>query len=99
MHKQVLGMFPEGTRSKGEGLKKAKTGAARLALGVHCAVIPLSINGTQNITKNIPQRTVVQITIGEPIFPEKDVSPKNLTDRIMYAIAEMLPIEARGVYQ
>src|SRR6266498_2429145 len=35
-HGQVLGMFPEGKRSKGGGLSVAKTGTARLAIEANC---------------------------------------------------------------
>ena len=34
-HGQVLALFPEGTRSRGRGLRAAKTGAARFAINAH----------------------------------------------------------------
>lgn len=94
----LLGMFPEGTRSKGNGLRTAKTGAARLAISMNCAILPVAIYGTHRVFKRFPQRTEIQVTIGELITPEFDETALNLTDRLMFTLAEMLPPEARGVY-
>ncbi len=35
-HDLVMGIYPEGTRSRGHGLLPAKTGAARLAIAAGC---------------------------------------------------------------
>jgi 1-acyl-sn-glycerol-3-phosphate acyltransferase len=94
----VLGMFPEGTRSKGAGLRAAKTGAARLAIKAQCPIVPLAVDGTQRMFKNFPRRTQVTITIGEPIYPRPDETPLALTDRLMFTLADMLPPDLRGVY-
>ena len=97
-HKQVLAIFPEGTRSKGRGLRPAKTGAARFALYAGCPIIPVAVIGTEEIFNHFPHRTQVSIQIGEPIFPEEGESALALTDRLMFTLAEMLPPELRGVY-
>ena len=97
---EVLGMFPEGTRSKGKGLKPAKTGVARLALAVGCPIQPVALHGPQYIFRRVHRRrTEVTVTFGEPIFPEEDGSPLGLTDQFMFAMAAMLPIEMRGEYR
>ena len=95
---QVLGMFPEGTRSRGRGLKVAKTGAARLSIDVQCPLIPMSIDGSQRFFKGFPRRNQVTIIIGEEILPEKGELPISLTDRLMFQMARNLPVELRGVY-
>lgn len=97
-HHQVLAIFPEGTRSKGLGLRPAKTGAARFALYADCPIIPVTIYGTENMFQQFPKRTLVSIQIGEPLFPVEGESPLALTDRLMFTIADMLPAELRGVY-
>lgn len=97
-HGQVLGIFPEGTRSKGLGLRPAKTGAARLAIAVGCPIIPLAIVGTQRIFRGFPKRTPISITVGEPIIPQRADMALALTDRLMFTLAEMLPPQERGVY-
>jgi 1-acyl-sn-glycerol-3-phosphate acyltransferase len=95
----VLGIFPEGTRSKGKGLKPAKTGAARLAQMVQCPIVPVALYGTQEMFHHLPRRAKVLVNIGAPIFPHPGDTHLDLTDRLMFAIADMLPSEFRGVYQ
>lgn len=97
-HGRVLGIFPEGTRSKTRGLAIAKTGAARLALSTGSPILPLALNGTQRMFKRFPRRTSIMIHIGSPIFPEADMSALDLTDRVMFALASMLPDGMRGAY-
>jgi 1-acyl-sn-glycerol-3-phosphate acyltransferase len=97
---EVLGMFPEGTRSKGKGLKPAKTGVARLALAVGCPIQPVALHGPQYMFRRLHRhRTEVTVTFGEPIYPEEEGSPLGLTDQFMFAMAAILPIEMRGAYR
>jgi 1-acyl-sn-glycerol-3-phosphate acyltransferase len=97
-HGQVLGMFPEGTRSKGRGLRTAKTGIARLALATGAPIVPLAITGTQRMFRRFPRRTRLTITLGDPIFPQPKDTALGLTDQAMFALAELLPPKLRGVY-
>ncbi len=97
-HGQVLAIFPEGTRSKGRGLRAAKTGAARLALHAQCPIVPVAVTGTHQMFTHFPHRTHIAITVGAPLTPEPHESALALTDRIMFTIAAMLPPELRGVY-
>ena len=97
-HGQTLGMFPEGTRSKGRGLKVAKTGAARLAIEAHCPILPIAIVGSDQFFKRFPRRTLVQITLLQPLMPKLGENPLALTDRLMFTLAQGLPNEMRGVY-
>ena len=98
-HGSVLGIFPEGTRSKGKGLKPAKTGAARLAQTVQCPIVPVALYGTQDMFRYFPRRNRVMVTIGTPIYPKPGDTHLELTDRLMFALAGMLPPEDRGAYQ
>jgi 1-acyl-sn-glycerol-3-phosphate acyltransferase len=97
-HNQVLAMFPEGTRSKGRGLRAGKTGVARLAIKTGCPILPVAIDGSQKMFNNFPRRTTISIIIGPPIHQTQGESTLGLTDRLMFKIAEMLPVELRGVY-
>ena len=97
-HGQVLGLFPEGTRSKGRGLRTAKTGTARFAIKIGCPIVPMAVDGSHRVFKNFPKRTRVKVTLGEPIYPQPNEGALALTDRVMFAIAEMLSPELRGVY-
>jgi len=97
-HGRVLGLFPEGTRSKGRGLRTAKTGTARFALKANCPIVPMAISESHRVFKEFPKRTTVNVTLGEPIYPQPNEGALALTDRLMFAIAAMLPPELRGVY-
>lgn len=94
----VLGIFPEGSRSKGQGLRTGKTGAARLAIESGCPIVPLAVNGTQHMFRRPARRTPVTIKLGPPIYPAPHESSLALTDRLMFTLAEMLPPALRGVY-
>ena len=95
---QVLGMFPEGTRSRGRGLRVAKTGAARLAIELGCPIIPVGIDGSHTFFKQFPRRNQVKMSIGEPLWAEPGELPIGLTDRVMFELARNLPEQLRGVY-
>ena len=97
-HGQVLGMFPEGTRSKGRGLAVAKTGAARLAIEAHCPILPMVVTGSDRFFKRFPYRTHVQIKLLPALMPRPAENPLALTDRLMFTLAQALPEDMRGVY-
>ena len=97
-HGQTLGMFPEGTRSHGRGLKVAKTGAARLAIEANCPILPMAIVGSDQFFNRFPSRTCVRITLLPPLTPDPAETPLALTDRLMFALAQGLPPNMRGVY-
>lgn len=95
---QVLGMFPEGKRSKGKGLTVAKTGTARLAIEAKCPIVPMVIIGSDAFFKSFPRRARVHIKILQPIEPKLGEHPLALTDRLMFTLAQALPESMRGVY-
>ncbi len=94
----TLGMFPEGTRSRGEGLGLAKTGAARFAIEKQVPVLPMSITGSDKFFREFPKRNPVRVVMSPLIFPDPGETSLALTDRIMFSIAVNLPEEMRGVY-
>ncbi len=97
-HGQTLGMFPEGTRSKGRGLGVAKTGVARMAIETDTPIIPMAIVGSDKFFKRLPRRTRVTVSLLPPILPNPGETPLALTDRLMFTLAAALPPEMRGVY-
>ena len=97
-HGQVLGMFPEGTRSRGRGLGVAKTGTARLAIEADCPIVPLTVLGSDQFFKRFPRRAHVRISFLAPLHPRDNDTPLALTDRLMFTLANALPLEMRGVY-
>jgi 1-acyl-sn-glycerol-3-phosphate acyltransferase len=94
----VLGMFPEGTRSKGHGLRPAKTGAARLAIGSGAPILPVALFGTQTLFKKFPTKSLIHVRFGELVHPFPNETALALTDRVMFEMARMLPPSARGAY-
>ena len=95
---QTLGIFPEGTRSKGKGLAVAKTGAARLAIEANCPILPVAVTGSDQFFKRFPHRARVQIEFLPPLSPKPGENPLALTDRLMFTLAQALPEGMRGVY-
>jgi 1-acyl-sn-glycerol-3-phosphate acyltransferase len=105
----VLCVFPEGTRSPTGELQRAKDGAAILASRTGAMIVPVGISGTGRVWPRgqrmpHPGGTVV-MRIGrpfvlEPIQPGTDRRAATAagTERIMRAIAALLPAGQRGVY-
>jgi 1-acyl-sn-glycerol-3-phosphate acyltransferase len=97
-HGHALGMFPEGTRSKGKGLAMAKTGTARMAIEMNCPIIPMTVIGTDMVFRGFPHRSHMTIKLLPPILPNSNDTPLSLTDRLMFTLAAGLPESMRGVY-
>ncbi len=95
---QTLGMFPEGTRSKGKGLAVAKTGVARLAIEMDCPIVLVAVTGSDRFFKRFPHRARVRIEFLPPLLPKPGENPLALTDRLMFTLAQSLPEDMRGVY-
>jgi len=100
----VLGIAPEGTRSKTGSLQRGKPGAAYLALRANVPILPVVVTGTERVFRDLLRlrRPRVRVVIGEPFrltLPEDEKRPlQALADRMMYRLAELLPPEYRGVY-
>jgi 1-acyl-sn-glycerol-3-phosphate acyltransferase len=102
----VLGMFPEGKRSRHGALTPGQLGAALIAYHNKVRILPVSITGTETIRGKewLFHRPNVTITIGPPFYlPDLGVSLRKeqlreLTDIIMYRIAALLPERYRGQY-
>ena len=67
---QIVGLYPEGTRSPDGRLYKGRTGAARIALTAGCPVLPCAISGTDKVQptgKMLPKVHPVTVTFGPPL--------------------------------
>jgi 1-acyl-sn-glycerol-3-phosphate acyltransferase len=97
----TMGMSPEGTRSKTGGLQKGRSGVAYLALKADVPVIPVALWGVEQIGHNVRRlrRTDVYVRMGEPLRMSPALSLDDNTERLMRAIAAMLPPAYQGVYQ
>jgi len=102
----MLGVAPEGTRSKTGALIQAKTGIAYLADKADVQVIPVAIWGSETAIRQLLRfrRPVIHVHFGESFrLPRLDKSIRSLglqnnSDEIMCHIAALLPVAYRGVY-
>ncbi len=102
----ILGMFPEGERSRKGELKVGKPGSAVMASQMGVPILPVGIIGTDKINgiSWLWRRPGIVINIGQP-FNLPSVNGrltrsqiKLLTQQLMNEIAVLLPRENRGVY-
>ncbi|MFB7466672.1 lysophospholipid acyltransferase family protein [Streptomyces sp. NPDC056224] len=93
---ELLGIYPEGTRSHDGRLYKGKVGVAAMALGAGVPVVPCAMVGTFEIQppgQKIPKIRRVTIRFGEPMdfsryagLEGERAVLRAVTDEIMYAI-------------
>ena len=105
---QVLGIYPEGTRSPDGRLFRGRTGIARMALESKVPVIPVAMIDTekvQPIGRKLPRIRRIGIIVGEPLdFSRFDgmegdrVILRAVTDEIMYELMKLSGQEYIDVY-
>lgn len=100
---KVLGMFPEGTRSKTGELLKPHPGAAMIALKAGVPVVPVACLGTSGLWKKVFRRWAVLIRIGKPIcydeYCDQKLSAKcveTVSQDIMKRLALLMEAEESG---
>jgi 1-acyl-sn-glycerol-3-phosphate acyltransferase len=103
----LLGIFPEGTRSPDGRLYKGKTGAARMALEVGCPVVPTGLIGTRHVLPKearIPGLGPrVTVKFGRPMTVPSEAKEdsrllRTFTDDLMQEIARLTGQEYRHRY-
>jgi putative phosphoserine phosphatase / 1-acylglycerol-3-phosphate O-acyltransferase len=102
---EVVVILPEGTIPRGEvalgPVLHGRTGVARLAAATGAPVVPVGLWGTERVwprASKMPKVVGVHdvfVRVGQPIELPLDDARAN-TDRIMAAISELLPEEARA---
>lgn len=96
---QLLGIYPEGTRSPDGRLYRGKTGVARMAIEAGVPIIPVAMIGTdvaQPLGQKVPSRTDIGVRIGPALRldayagrQEDRGALREVTDRVMKAIQEL----------
>jgi 1-acyl-sn-glycerol-3-phosphate acyltransferase len=101
----IIGLAPEGTRSRNGHLQKGNPGVVTLALQNNVPVLAVAHYGSQNLWKNLRRlkRTEIRFRVGVPFklaAPERvnKESRRLLTDQMMKQLALLLPPELRGDY-
>ncbi len=105
----LLAVFPEGTRSPDGTLQRAKDGIALLALRTGAPVVPIGIEGADRVWpkgRTLPRLGGhIVVRVGAPIVlaapagsGDRRAAKAQTTERIMRAIAELVPERQRGVY-
>lgn len=99
----VLGIYPEGTRSPDGRLHRGKTGVARFALAAEAPIVPVAMIGAfeaQRGRKYFPRRRPrIQVRVGAPIDPAEVLARhpgadeatrlRAVTDEVMDRIAAL----------
>jgi 1-acyl-sn-glycerol-3-phosphate acyltransferase len=105
---EAFGIYPEGTRSRDGRLYRGRTGVAHLALTSGAPVVPVGLQGTQDIQpvgSTLPRLAKVTVRFGEPLHVKGryDGVPagrarREVTDLVMTRIADLSGQELAGVY-
>jgi 1-acyl-sn-glycerol-3-phosphate acyltransferase len=105
---EAFGIYPEGTRSRDGRLYRGRTGVGHLALTSGAPVVPVGLQGTQDLQpvgSRLPRLAKVTIRFGEPLhFAGRfDGVPtgrarREITDEVMTAIQRLSDQEEAGVY-
>lgn len=85
----VLNIYPEGERAFDGKLHEFKKGAAILATELNLPIVPVAIDGLQNVWARQSWKirpAKVKIKIGEPIFPKSVIGDDPPADDDRYAI-------------
>jgi 1-acyl-sn-glycerol-3-phosphate acyltransferase len=104
----LLGIYPEGTRSPDGRLYRGKTGVARMALEGHVPVIPVAMVDTdkvQPIGQKVPNIGRVGVKIGAPLdfsryegMESDRLVLRSITDEVMYELMKLSGQEYVDVY-
>ncbi len=85
-------IFPEGGRSPDGWGQEFKPGAAFLAVRRHCPIVPVHVEGADEVLPkgaSRPKRHSCTVTFGLPIVPEPDEDARHLNARVEAAVNEL----------
>ena len=106
----ALLMFPEGTRSRGGGMRPALPGAAMIALMAKAPIVPMGITGSEAVrfpdifwAWTRARRPRITVELGEPFtlppeLTQDSQGAERAIDYIMRQVSLLLPETYRGAY-
>ncbi|MFB2583646.1 lysophospholipid acyltransferase family protein [Herbiconiux liukaitaii] len=104
----LLGIYPEGTRSPDAKLYRGRTGVARMVLEAHVPIIPVAMIDTERVMpigSKLPKIRRIGIVIGEPLdfsrfegLESDRFILRSVTDEIMYELHRLGGQEYADVY-
>lgn len=108
----VLGIYPEGTRSPDGRVYRGKTGMARIAMATGAPVVPVAMIGTREanpIGTWIPRPAKVHVKVGPAIDPRTWAADRGLdpaefatlrafTDHVVHELAALTGVDYVDVY-
>jgi 1-acyl-sn-glycerol-3-phosphate acyltransferase len=104
----VLGIYPEGTRSPDAKMYRGHTGVARMILEGHVPVVPVAMMDTEKVFpmgRKFPKVRRIGVVIGKPLdFSRFDGLEgdrfilRSITDEIMYELNQLSGQEYVDVY-
>ncbi|ABS04699.1 lysophospholipid acyltransferase family protein [Kineococcus radiotolerans] len=96
---ELLGIYPEGTRSPDGRLYRGRTGVARIALASGAPVVPVAMIGTEDLLptgRKLPRVRRVGAVFGPPLDfsryagrGDDQLVARSITDEVMYAIQKL----------
>ncbi|SDS90169.1 lysophospholipid acyltransferase family protein [Microterricola viridarii] len=105
---EVLGIYPEGTRSPDGKMYRGRTGVARMVLEAGVPIIPVAMIDTEKVMpigKRLPKIRRIGIVIGEPLdfsrFEGMEGDRfvlRSVTDELMYELRALSGQEYVDVY-
>lgn len=103
----VLVIYPEGSRSPQARMTRAYAGAGFIARRSGAPIVAAAIWGSEHVLPKgavLPRHAPVRIVYGDPVrLPERNPDGSRMTnqqtaDWMMSRLADLLPLEYRGVY-
>jgi 1-acyl-sn-glycerol-3-phosphate acyltransferase len=102
----MLGLAPEGTRSRTGTMQRGKPGIAYLATKANVPILPMGISGQNRIFAEWKRlrRPRIEVRIGQPFLLQpvqgrnKSVQLQARSDEVMRRIADLVSEDLRGVY-
>jgi len=105
---EVLGIYPEGTRSPDGKLYRGRTGVARMILEGHVPVVPVAMIDTEKVMPigtKMPKVRRIGVVFGEPLdfsrfegMESDRFILRSITDEIMYELNRISGQEYVDVY-